>query len=55
MALVNAIGLPDTSFRNADQIPLPEDPQIEAQAQEYSKDDGKEEEGGESPGIRELS
>jgi len=34
MTLVNAIGLPDTSFKNADQIPLPEDPQIEAQAQE---------------------
>lgn len=35
MAAVNAIGLPkDSSFRNTDRVPLPEDPAVEAQAEE---------------------
>lgn len=56
MATVNAIGLLNTSlFRNADLIPLLEDPQIEAQTQEQSEDDGEKEEGGESPSMEELS
>ena len=50
MAVVNAIGLPDTSpFRDTNQIPLPDDPPIEVQAKDQSKE-ANEEEGGERGG-----
>ena len=56
MVAVNAIGLPDTfSFRSANQIPLSEDPEVEAQAQEQSVDSSEEEEGAKSPEMKELS
>ena len=56
MVAVNTIGLPDTSsFRSANQIPLSEDPEVEAQAQEQSKDSSEKEENAESPEMRELS
>ena len=56
MVVVNAIGLPDTSpFRSADQISLPEDLEVKAQAQEQSEDNSEEDEGAESPEMRELS
>lgn len=50
MAAVNAIGLPkDSSFRNTDRVPLPEDPAIEAQAEEQGEGNSDEEEAVESP------
>ena len=56
MATMNAIGLPDTSpFKSADQIPLPKDPKVKAQAQEESEDNSEEEEGAKSFEMRELS
>ena len=56
MVAMNTIGLPDTSsFRSANQIPLSEDPEVEAQAQEQSKDSSEKEENAESPEMRELS
>nr|POE62723.1 hypothetical protein CFP56_26483 [Quercus suber] len=48
--------LPDTSpFKSADQIPLPKNPQFEAQSQEQSEDGNEREEGAESPEMRKLS
>ena len=56
MVAVNTIGLPNTSsFRSANQIPLSEDPKVEAQAQEQSKDSSEKEENAKSPEMRELS
>ena len=56
MVAVNTIGLPNTSsFRSANQIPLSEDPEVEAQAQEQSKDSSEKEENAKSPEMRELS
>jgi len=52
---VNVIGLLDTSpFRDANQIPLPEDPPVEVRDQEQPEDSGKEK-GMDSPGMMELS
>ena len=56
MAVVNAIGLPDTSpFRSVDQIPLPKDLEVKAQAQGQSEDSSEEEEGIKSLEMKELS
>ena len=56
MAVVNAIGLPDTSpFRSVDQIPLTKDLEVKAQAQGQSEDSSEKEEGIESPEMKELS
>ena len=56
MVAVNTIGLPNTSsFRSANQIPLSEDPKVQAQAQEQSKDSSEKEENAKSPEMRELS
>lgn len=50
MAVVNAIGLLDNSpFRDTSQVPLPKDLPVDDQGEE------SEEEGDDSPGMRELS
>lgn len=54
MVVVNAISLLESSsFRDASQIPLPDDPPVEAQADNQSEDAKEERE--DSPGMRELS
>lgn len=55
MAVVKAIGLPtDSPFKSIDQVPLPEDFAVRAQAGDEENENNDEEEGAESPKSREL-